>query len=36
MAPVEPEIALTTVDHTPEENARAIVGYLEGHGFLAF
>ena len=33
-APVEPEIVLNTVGHTPEENAREIVGYLEAHGFL--
>ena len=34
MAPVEPEIALTTVGHTPEQNAREIVEFLEAHGFL--
>jgi sulfate adenylyltransferase len=33
-APVDPEIVLQTVDTTPEENARRIIGYLEGRGFL--
>jgi len=33
-APMAPEIALTTVDHTPEENAQQIVEYLWKHGFL--
>jgi sulfate adenylyltransferase len=33
-APQKPEITLSTVDHTPEENARLILGYLEKHGFL--
>jgi sulfate adenylyltransferase len=32
--PVNPEIVLETVDITPEENARKIVGYLESQGFL--
>jgi len=33
-APLDPEIVLQTVDTTPEENARRIIGYLEGRGFL--
>jgi sulfate adenylyltransferase len=32
--PVNPEITLTTVDSSPEENARKIVSYLEERGFL--
>jgi sulfate adenylyltransferase len=32
--PVEPEIALKTVDVTPEENARIIIHYLIEQGFL--
>jgi sulfate adenylyltransferase len=32
--PVEPEIALKTVDVTPEENARIIIHYLVEQGFL--
>jgi sulfate adenylyltransferase len=32
--PVDPEITLDTVRHTPEENARKIVAYLEERGFL--
>ncbi len=33
-APQHPEIHLETVGHTPEENARQIIGYLETRGFL--
>jgi sulfate adenylyltransferase len=32
--PVDPEITLDTVRHSPEENARAIIAYLEERGFL--
>lgn len=32
--PVDPEITLHTVDIAPEENARKIVQFLEGRGFL--
>jgi sulfate adenylyltransferase len=32
--PIEPEITLDTVAHSPEENARAIVAHLEERGFL--
>lgn len=32
--PLNPELALQTVGRTPEENARAIVDYLEAQGFL--
>jgi sulfate adenylyltransferase len=33
-APEDAELVLNTVDRTPEENARAIVTYLEERGFL--
>jgi sulfate adenylyltransferase len=33
-APVNPEITLNTVDFSAEENARRIIAYLEGQGFL--
>jgi sulfate adenylyltransferase len=33
-APIDPEITLTTVDFTPEENARKIIAFLEERGFL--
>jgi sulfate adenylyltransferase len=33
-APQYPEIHLETVGHTPEENARQIITYLETRGFL--
>ncbi len=33
-APLQPELTLTTVNITPEENARAIIAYLEERGFL--
>ncbi len=33
-APVSPEIVLTTVDTTPQENARTIIKYLVERGFL--
>ena len=33
-APVSPEIILDTVNHTPEENARKIVAFLQERGFL--
>jgi sulfate adenylyltransferase len=33
-APVNPEITLSTVGVTPEENARIIIKYLEDKGFL--
>jgi sulfate adenylyltransferase len=32
--PVDPEIQLDTIGHTPEENAQAIIAYLEERGFL--
>lgn len=32
--PLNPELALHTVGRTPEDNARAIVDYLEAQGFL--
>ncbi|MBN2085841.1 MAG: bifunctional sulfate adenylyltransferase/adenylylsulfate kinase [Anaerolineales bacterium] len=32
--PVDPEITLNTVDHSPEDNARTIITYLENRGFL--
>jgi sulfate adenylyltransferase len=32
--PQQPEITLSTVGHSPEENARAILAFLEKHGFL--
>jgi sulfate adenylyltransferase len=32
--PKHPEIKLDTVDHTPEQNARAILGYLMQHGLI--
>jgi sulfate adenylyltransferase len=32
--PIEPELALHTVDIGPEENARKIINYLEERGFL--
>jgi len=33
-APQNPEIAVNTVDHTPEENAHLIIQYLEDKGLL--
>ncbi len=33
-APQNPEVVLQTVDRTPQENARQIIGYLEERGFL--
>ncbi|MDA2934087.1 bifunctional sulfate adenylyltransferase/adenylylsulfate kinase [Acidobacteria bacterium AH-259-D05] len=33
-APEDPEITLDTVTDSPEENAKQIVGYLRGKGFL--
>lgn len=33
--PVDPEITLTTVKFSPEENARKIIAYLEDYGFLS-
>jgi sulfate adenylyltransferase len=33
-APLDPEMVLQTVETTPEENARRILGYLEERGFL--
>ncbi len=33
-APVDPEIALNTVETTPEENARDIVKYLKEQGYI--
>jgi sulfate adenylyltransferase len=33
-APVNPEITLSTVGVTPEENARIIIKHLEEKGFL--
>ncbi|WP_097654828.1 bifunctional sulfate adenylyltransferase/adenylylsulfate kinase [Candidatus Chloroploca asiatica] len=33
--PLDPELRLTTVDTTPEENARMIINYLENRSFLA-
>ncbi len=32
--PQEPEVHIQTVGHTPEENVRQILDYLEGRGFL--
>ncbi|MBO9315819.1 MAG: adenylyl-sulfate kinase, partial [Chloroflexus sp.] len=32
--PVNPELTLSTIDVTPEENARKIIRYLEEKGFL--
>jgi adenylylsulfate kinase-like enzyme len=32
--PIQPEITLDTVTHTPEENARLILHYLCIHGFV--
>jgi sulfate adenylyltransferase len=32
--PVNPEIILDTVDTTPEENARTIIEYIKGRGFI--
>ncbi len=32
--PINPELTLNTVDHTPEENAHIIVKYLEERGYL--
>jgi sulfate adenylyltransferase len=32
--PLNPEVVVQTVDRTPEQNARAIVDYLESRGFL--
>ncbi|MBL6966513.1 MAG: bifunctional sulfate adenylyltransferase/adenylylsulfate kinase, partial [Anaerolineales bacterium] len=32
--PLNAEVVLNTVDSTPEENARAIIGYLKEQGFL--
>ena len=33
-SPIDAEVVVTTVDHTPQENARRIVDYLIEHGFL--
>ncbi|MFQ5616233.1 MAG: bifunctional sulfate adenylyltransferase/adenylylsulfate kinase [Anaerolineales bacterium] len=33
-APANPELALDTVSHTPEENAHTIIAYLEERGYL--
>ncbi len=33
-APINPEVVVETVGHTPEENARQIVTYMEERGFL--
>ena len=32
--PLNPEIRLTTTDHSPEEDARQIISYLMDRGFL--
>jgi len=32
--PVDPELTITTVDVSPEENARKIIAYLEERGYL--
>jgi sulfate adenylyltransferase len=32
--PVDPEITLDTVKHSPEENGRRVIAYLEQRGFL--
>jgi len=32
--PLNPEITLNTVDSTPEELAREIIGYLQEQGFI--
>jgi len=33
--PINPEITLNTVDNSPEDNARAIISYLQGQGFIS-
>ena len=33
-SPRDPEITLDTVQFTPDQNARQIIAYLEGQGFL--
>jgi sulfate adenylyltransferase len=33
--PINAEIVLDTVQTTPEENARAIIKYLQGQGFIS-
>jgi sulfate adenylyltransferase len=33
-APVDPELALDTVQYTPEQNARRVIAFLEQHRFL--
>ena len=32
--PLNPEIRLTTTDHSPEEDTRQIISYLMDRGFL--
>ena len=32
--PPEPEIRLETMDRTADQNAAAVVDYLDGHGYL--
>jgi len=32
--PLSPELTLQTTDTTPEANARLVIEYLEGHGYL--
>jgi len=32
--PLNPEMRLTTTDHSPEEDARQIISYLMDRGFL--
>jgi sulfate adenylyltransferase len=33
-APLKPEVVLTTVDHTPEQNAHKMIAYLRSRGFV--
>jgi sulfate adenylyltransferase len=32
--PVNPELVITTVENSPEENAQIIINYLKERGFL--
>lgn len=32
--PLKPEVVLTTVDHTPEQNAHKMIAYLRSRGFV--
>ncbi|MDX2077087.1 MAG: bifunctional sulfate adenylyltransferase/adenylylsulfate kinase [bacterium] len=33
-APLKPEVTLTTVEHTPEQNAHKLIAYLRSRGFV--